>query len=62
VFQAVFIGAWSSSNDIRFRIHGLQITSLDGTRDGTIIYNDPVYCQRENVLFEILKINPVIPG
>jgi hypothetical protein len=22
VFQAVFIGAWSSSNDIRFRIHG----------------------------------------
>jgi hypothetical protein len=22
VFQAVFFGAWKSSNDIRFRIHG----------------------------------------
>jgi hypothetical protein len=51
VFQAVFIGAWSSSNDIRFRIHGLQITSLDGT----IIYNDPVYCQRENVYLRFSK-------
>jgi hypothetical protein len=25
VFQAVLIGSWSSSNDIRFRIHGTRL-------------------------------------